>query len=90
MSPRITSSWAAELGRERKVRPCAGREVVEDANANAVGEQPLDEVRADEAAPTRHEREIVHSPIVSSPARATARAALTLRKSPRYGGAAHR
>jgi len=90
---------AAELGGEREVGPRSGREVVEDPNAAAVGEEPLDEMGADETGTTRHEHEIVHSSIVSSAARDAARSrrgsrlkptgavgALTLRKSARYVG----
>ena len=82
---------AAEFRREAEVDASAGREVVEDADASAVGQEPLDEVRADEAGSSRHEREIVHSPIVSSPARATLRRRRsTARKSARSGGPASR
>jgi len=75
---------APESRREPEVGARARREVVEDAHARAVREEPLDEVRADEAGAARHEREVAHAAIVSPPTRATRPArCLTPRKPPR-------
>src|SRR3989441_1108749 len=60
-----------EARREPEVGARARREVVENAHARAVREEPLDEVRADETGAARHEREVAHAAIVSSPTRAT-------------------
>src|SRR5439155_1674939 len=51
---------------ESEVRPRARREIVEDAHAGAVVEEPFHEVRADEAGAASHQNYVVHSPIVSS------------------------
>ena len=47
---------AAARARVGEVGERAGREVVDDVDVAALGEQPVDERRADEAGPARDER----------------------------------
>ena len=55
-----------EDGSARDVRPPAGREIVDDHDALAVGEGVFDEVAADEAGAAGDEQSALHERIIVS------------------------
>src|SRR5207244_5897418 len=55
---------AAERRCEPEVSPRAAREIVENPDTGAVGEESFDQVRADEARAARHENHAIHAAIV--------------------------